>query len=129
MRRLAQDLLQQRSWEGSQEVDEGLDSHIDDTGGNLSITLLGYMVGRIAQDFPGLPSYDLQGAASSAVLEEPGACGLLLHLPGHWVAMRREAGAMSLLDSLTGPRFLSAADVVQSLRACEARFVLREVPP
>ena len=66
-----------------------------------------------------------------ATLWQSDVVGAIVHLPGHWVALRREGDAVWWLDSLRpGPDFLGTNVVSQCLQArlrnIDSIFVIRE---
>ena len=58
--------------------------------------------------------------------------GALVHLPGHWAALRRAGSQLWFIDSLGGPILLAAADdpsTRAALRAYPAVFLVRTADP
>ena len=107
---LARDFIKDRRADNSLEENEDLRCHVDERGENLSLSLMSYLVGQIPRLFPEHPQFAVRGAPDVSVFCDPRVCAVLQRRPAHWVAYRKQDDDRFLLDSLTAPRILAAAE-------------------
>ena len=108
--KLAEEYIAERIEDNSLERGETLRAHVDERGENLSIAFMSFLVGRIGNLFPQHPQFDVRGVPDVYVLDNPAVIAVLQHRPAHWVAYRRQGPDIFLLDSLSEPIVVTAAE-------------------